>query len=93
MSEQPAATALDPAFETVLRECLDGLIGPEAPLQEDSDLAVLGIDSLTVVRLLVTIEDAFGVTIPDEVITFEIFSTPGTLWNVVAGLMEEPDGH
>ncbi|MFJ8752645.1 phosphopantetheine-binding protein [Streptomyces sp. NPDC102441] len=82
---------LNPEFEAVLRECLDGLIGPEEPLQEDSDLAVFGIDSLTVVRLLVTIEEAFGVTIPDEIITFEIFSSPGALWNVVSGLLEVPD--
>jgi acyl carrier protein len=87
--ERPAAIALNREFEAVLRECLDGLVGPDAPLQEDSDLALLGIDSLTVVRLLVTLEEAFGVTIPDEVISFEIFSSPGALWNVISGLLEE----
>ncbi|WLW54334.1 acyl carrier protein [Streptomyces sp. YU58] len=90
MPEHPTATTLNPEFEAVLRECLDGLIGPDAQLQESTDLTALGIDSLTVVRMLVTLEETFGVTIPDEIITFEIFSSPGVLWNVLSGLMEEP---
>jgi acyl carrier protein len=89
----PQSTALDPEFEAVLRECLDGMIDPEAPLADDTDLVVFGIDSLTVVRLLVTIEETFGVLIPDEIITFEIFSSPGALWNVISGLEEEPGEH
>ncbi|HJP72776.1 MAG TPA: phosphopantetheine-binding protein [Pseudonocardiaceae bacterium] len=86
------AIALSPEFEAVLRSCLDGLISPDAPLLPDSDLTEVGIDSLTVVRLLVTIEETFGVVIPDESISFEIFSSPGVLWNVIAGLLEASDG-
>ena len=85
-----AGAALDPDFEAVLRECLDGLIGPEVALHEGSDLAQFGMDSLTVVRLMVTLEDTYGVTIPDESISFEIFSAPGALWNLICGLREEP---
>ncbi|MCC2321242.1 phosphopantetheine-binding protein [Cellulomonas xiejunii] len=91
MPEQPFATALDPRFEGALRECLIGLVGPDGVLQHDTDLAALGIDSLTVVRLMVTIEDTFEVTIPDDLIGFEIFSSPGVLWDVVSGLLEESD--
>jgi len=87
------ATALDPEFEAVLRECLDGLVPPGVTLQEDSDLAAFGIDSLTIVRLLVAIEDVFLVRIPDEAMAFEIFTSPGALWNVISGLMEEPREH
>lgn len=92
MPEQPASAALDPEFEAVLRECLDGLIGADVQLRADSDLAMYSIDSLTVVRLMVAVEEAFGVSIPDEAITFEIFSSPGALWNVVYGLREESRG-
>lgn len=92
MREQPAATSLEPAFEAVLRECLVDLVSPDDVLLEGTDLTAFGIDSLTVVRLLVSIEDTFGVSIPDEVIGFEIFSSPGVLWNIVSGLMEESDG-
>lgn len=92
MPEQPSATALNPEFEAVLRNCLDGLIGPETPLQENSDLAAFVLDSLTIVRLLVTLEETFGVTIPEESISYETFSSPGVLWNLISGLMEEPAG-
>ncbi len=88
-----AASALNPEFEAVLRECLDGLLPPGTELRPDSDLAELGIDSLVIIRLLVAIEDVFLVRIPDEVIAFEIFTSPGALWTVIAGLREEPRGH
>ena len=93
MSEQPVATALDPEFEALLRQCLDGLVSPSAPLREDTDLTEFGVDSLIVVRLLVAVEERFEVMIPDEVITFEIFSSPGSLWTVVSGLLEASDEH
>ena len=89
MSERTAGTALDPAFEEVLRSCLDGQLPADVAIDETSDLTVLRLDSLSVVRLLVTIEDVFGVMIPDEMITFEIFSSPGALWDVVRGLKEQ----
>jgi acyl carrier protein len=90
--EQPVSTALAPEFENVLRTCLGDLVSPDTPLREDSDLSTLGIDSVTVVRLLVAVEDTFGVTIPDEAIRFETFSSPGALWTVVSGLLEAQDG-
>lgn len=92
MAEQRSPAALDPTFETVLRESLVGLVGPQDVLTQDTDLAGLGVDSLTVVRLLVAIEDTFEVSVPDDVIGFEIFSSPGVLWGVVSGLLEERRG-
>ena len=85
-----AGTTLDPTFETVLRECLDGLIPPGTNLQCDSDLAAFGIDSLVIVRLLVAIEDVFLVRIPDDALTFEIFASPGALWEMISELREGP---
>ena len=90
MSDGAAVTALNPEFEAVLRECLDGQIPAGVALHEESSLVALGIDSLSVVRLLVTIEDVFGVMIPDEMVSFELFTSPGALWDVVRGLMERP---
>ena len=89
MPEQPASAALDPEFEAVLRKNLDGLTGSDVPLRADSDLAAYGLDSLTVVRLMVAVEETFGVLIPDEALTFEVFSSPAALWNLVSGLREE----
>ncbi|MBF9132822.1 SDR family NAD(P)-dependent oxidoreductase [Plantactinospora sp. S1510] len=62
--------------------------GP-TPLQLSDDLAELGLDSLNTVALLVEIEDALGVTIPDEALTVETFSTVGSLWSTVSALAED----
>ena len=42
----------------------------------DAELGRLGLDSLQSIGLLMTLEQEFGVTIPDEKITVESFSTP-----------------
>ncbi|WP_028049616.1 phosphopantetheine-binding protein [Cellulomonas sp. URHD0024] len=93
MPEPTTSAALEPEFEAVLRTCLYGLLEPQDALHEDTDLAALGIDSLVVVALLVAVEDTFGVSIPDEVIGFEIFASPGVLWGIVSGLLEEQGRH
>ncbi len=49
-------------------------------------MAELGLDSMAVVDLLVAIEEASGVTVPDEFLTAEVFATPRTLWTVLTGL-------
>lgn len=90
--DSAADSALDPEFEAALRECLGGLAGSDVELRPDSDLTLYGLDSLSIVRLMVTIEETFGVPIPDDAITFEIFSSPGALWKVVSGLREESHG-
>jgi acyl carrier protein len=89
MTLSAGSSSLNREFEAVLRECLAGLIAPDAPLHEDTDLTVLGIDSLIVVRLLVMLEDSLGVTVPEEILTFEIFSSPGVLWNLISDIREE----
>ena len=50
-------------------------LGEGDPLDPDASLAELGLDSLGVIDLLVEIEEAFEVTLPDELITAESFST------------------
>ena len=53
-------------------------------LGADDDLAALGLDSMGVVQLLADLEDAFGVELPDELLTEETFATVGSLWASVA---------
>ncbi|MGC4897458.1 SDR family NAD(P)-dependent oxidoreductase [Micromonospora sp. DT31] len=71
-------------YTEVLRAYLP-FSGP-TPLQHSDGLADLGLDSLNTVALLVEIEDTLGVTVPDEELTAETFSTVGTLWSVLSGL-------
>jgi acyl carrier protein len=51
------------------------------------DLAALGLDSMGVVRLLVDLEENYELDLPDELLTEETFSTVGSLWTTVAGLV------
>ncbi len=52
------------------------LLPAEAELPMDAELGRLGLDSLQSIDLLMALEQEFGVTIPDEKITVESFSTP-----------------
>lgn len=56
----------------------------EGALGADDDLAALGLDSMGVVQLLADLEEAFGVELPDELLTEETFATVGSLWASVA---------
>jgi acyl carrier protein len=53
----------------------------------DDDLAALGLDSIGMMHLLVDLEEAFGLELPDEVITEETLATVGSLWQMVSGLI------
>ncbi|MFG2041351.1 condensation domain-containing protein [Dactylosporangium sp. NPDC048998] len=72
----------DEAFETLLRNALDpvsfaGELDPDMPLDD------VGLDSFGKVGLLVAIEEAYALTVPDEAQIAEMFRTPRTLWDCV----------
>jgi acyl carrier protein len=50
----------------------------------DAELGKLGLDSLQSIDLLIALEQAFEVKIPDEKITVESFATPAHLLALVA---------
>ncbi|MGI5274504.1 phosphopantetheine-binding protein [Nonomuraea sp. CA-218870] len=51
------------------------------------DLAGLGLDSMGVVRLIVDLEDAYGVQVPDEILDEKTFATVASLWAALSPLM------
>lgn len=55
-------------------------------LNADDELGALGLDSMGVVRLLVDLEDAYGVELPDELLNETTFATVGSLWHTLSGL-------
>jgi len=71
-------------FEEIVRGQL--AIGPQTPLGADDVLADLGLDSLGTVTVLMELEDAYGVTFPDELLVPATFRTAGSLWSAVDGL-------
>lgn len=60
--------------------CAHGCVGRESRLEED-----LGLDSLAMLDLFLSIEGAFSVSIPDEVA--ERITTVGEAADAVAGLI------
>ena len=79
-----AAPEWDAEFEEILRAHLSLLDGSEA-LRADASLSDLGLDPVESIHLLLSIEDAYGVSTPDEVLD-EMFESAGTLWKVVQSL-------
>ncbi|MCX5387054.1 phosphopantetheine-binding protein [Streptomyces sp. NBC_00083] len=73
----------DDRYESVLTTLLPRL-GAELPLRADRGLRGAGLDSMAVVELLIRLEDAYQVAIPDEELGPEAFETVGSLWTALA---------
>ncbi|MFE7316023.1 phosphopantetheine-binding protein [Streptomyces sp. NPDC057555] len=73
----------DERYETVLAGLLPRL-AEERPLSAGCGLRAAGLDSMAIVELLVQLEDAYQVALPDEELGPEAFETVGSLWAVVA---------
>lgn len=66
-----------------------GHAGAEGPSEADTPLRERGLDSLSVVALMVSVESAFGVWFPSHLINHETFTSVRTLSAVVQGLATE----
>lgn len=76
----------DEKFEKALRKHLP-FIGDGDELDAGADLRNLGLDSLGTVELLASLESAYDVRFVDDALTMDNFSTPGTLWSALSGLI------
>jgi acyl carrier protein len=59
-----------------------------ATLTPDTPLTEAGLDSFGTVGLLVAIEQAYGITIPDDFQILDMFRTASTLWDTVSALRD-----
>jgi acyl carrier protein len=78
---------LDPLFEGVLRPYLV-LFDRTEPVPMDLELRDAGVDSLALIELLVSVEQAFEIEIPDEMLVSDTFKTPGSLWSTISKLRQ-----
>jgi acyl carrier protein len=72
-------------FQEILRPHLP--FADSGELSGLDDLAGLGLDSMGVVRLMVDIENAYGVQVPDELLDERTFATVGSLWAAISPLV------
>nr|WP_230416263.1 AMP-binding protein [Micromonospora tarapacensis] len=79
----------DEEFEALLRAVLPAL-PDDAELTADAELTVLGLNSLATVELLISLEHAYGVSIPGGRLVLDLFETPATLWDGISRLRAAP---
>ena len=76
-------------IETVQRTLHDHIVKEillrKTPLSPDEDLFDAGFDSLSLSRVLVFVEERFGVSIPDEDVVVDEISTLCRMASFVAG--------
>jgi acyl carrier protein len=66
--------------------CLDV---PVETLSDTDNLYAAGLSSLGTVRLMLAVEDALGIEIPGELITFDLFQCIDSLTSALAPLVRE----
>ncbi|HWF79552.1 MAG TPA: acyl carrier protein [Streptosporangiaceae bacterium] len=81
-------SAIDPAFEAILRRRLSYLPQDEV-LRPDDSLKDLGLDSMQAVELIFDIEDELGVVLPDELMTAQTFATAASLGAALAAASDQ----
>ena len=62
-------------------------IGDGDSLTMESNLYVLGLDSMAAVNLLLELEEIFGVVFPDSFLTESTFETPMALKSTIVSLI------
>ncbi|AHH99585.1 hypothetical protein GCM10010174_18390 [Kutzneria viridogrisea] len=72
---------MDANFPAVLQPFLKYAGGQE--ITGESRLRDLGLDSMQSIQLLFAVEDAYHVSLPDELLTDDTFATVGSLWAAI----------
>ncbi len=79
----PTTDDIDAPLRALVIEALDLDLAPDQ-IKADTNLFDLGIDSLAVLRLLMAVQDKFGVEIPEDRLTAQMFERFGNLSEAVA---------
>ncbi|WP_339253475.1 phosphopantetheine-binding protein [Paenibacillus sp. FSL P2-0136] len=73
------------SIESILRDEVFAELDIEYPEDHNTPLLDQGIDSVGFIKLIVSIESKFNISIPDEDLLFEKFSTAGLILNYLTG--------
>ena len=61
----------------------DRLLETTLPLEAETDLYSVGLDSMAIMQLLILVEEEYGVSLPESSLTRENFSTARQLAHLV----------
>jgi acyl carrier protein len=75
-------TSWNASFVLTLREHVP-LLPATGELSPAADLYDLGLDSMRSIQLLLALEDALDISIPDDMLTADTFRTVGNIWTLV----------
>ncbi|MEW1864576.1 phosphopantetheine-binding protein [Streptomyces sp. NBC_00669] len=81
----------DDRFEKILRTYLP-FLSPEQPIEKNSDLRDLGLDSLSMVGLMAALENTYNVRFVNDMMRVETFATPDVLWSGLCELTRSTAG-
>lgn len=86
---QPAPDPITEKIHAALRPHLR-LLEPDQPIPPAGDLGELGLDSMGAINLLLDLEQALGIKIPDAALTAETFETAAALEQAIRPLLAQP---
>ncbi|MEU6285549.1 phosphopantetheine-binding protein [Streptomyces sp. NPDC047028] len=87
-----AAPAWDARFERLLTAVLPGT-ARDTRLAPGLELKKAGLDSLATVELLVSLEEEYGVELPESALNSATFATPAALWETLTRHGAAPAAH
>lgn len=94
MSAERITQAWPKEFERIIRRHCR-FADPAQPIDPDTSLTLLGMESFQLLDMIVDLEDIFAVLVPDTMLTGDQFATAGSVWDSVRQLLApegEPDG-
>lgn len=83
MKPEPAAVVRDDLEERISALIRGKFLEVPGELEPGADLFALGLDSMGVMQLLITIEQSFGVRVPDRAVTQDNFRSPRRIAHLI----------
>ena len=84
---QTALPKVDEQYEAILRQHMP--VAEDFKFQDDTELGKVGLDSLTAVDVMLSLEDTFEIVFPDSMLTYEVFRHYASLRDAVQTLVDE----
>jgi acyl carrier protein len=69
-------------FELLMRRHCR-FVEPHEQLDSQAPMHMLGADSLEIVELIVDLEEEFGISFSENLLTPQVFATPTSIWGAI----------